>query len=198
MNEGKLSFTPKGKNRRVINVAELERVYGSLKIETENKVSKTVQTEQSSVKPVEKSDTPLVEVAVLRERIDNIEKERTRERNQYEERIEHLEKSLDRSMEGHNNATRLLEHKKDGVGGIEETVAQLKNTVEELKSSSHETEQKSVQLEKENEQLKTHNELTLLETKRDNQKAKVVVIFTLVMVGILVVLGIAKIVGVTP
>ena len=32
MNSGKLSFKPEGKNRRTVNVAELERVYGSLKI----------------------------------------------------------------------------------------------------------------------------------------------------------------------
>lgn len=57
-------------------------------------------------------------------------------------------------MEGHNNATRLLEHKKDGVGGIEETVEQLRNTVENLKNTSHETEQKSVQLARENDDLK--------------------------------------------
>ena len=101
MGSGKLSFTQQSKNKKTINVAELERVYGPLKVMGEQKVSSGVKTEQKDRTPLQ---SDLVELAVLREKVSNHEK--LDEQNQ--ERIEYLEKALDKAQ---TNAQRLLEDK---------------------------------------------------------------------------------------
>ncbi len=105
MNSGKLSYHTEGKNRRTIDVAELERVYGDLSIESSGQVSDSVKSEQTSFT----TEVPLTELAVLRERVKFLDKTTEREREQYEARIESLEATLKRSQD----ITFLLEDQRD-------------------------------------------------------------------------------------
>jgi hypothetical protein len=101
MDSGKVSYDITGKNRRTINVAELERVYGSLNIEGSEKVSSSVKSEQNNLT---NEHIPLVELAVLREKVQNYENLQQKQ----EEAIEFLQSSLEKSQ---TNSQRLLEDK---------------------------------------------------------------------------------------
>ncbi len=109
MNSGKLTFISSGKNKKLLDVAELERVYGSLTLEADDKTSSSTKSEQKQTKTTEQAPA-LVELAVLRERLDTLEKERAREREQLVERIEHLQESLNKAQENQTKTTLLLEH----------------------------------------------------------------------------------------
>ncbi len=124
MNSGKLSYHLEGKNRRKIDVAELERVYGDLKINETKKVSSSVKTEQTSLT----KDAPLTELAVLRERVEMLENHSRREREQYEGRIESLDNALSKAQDGQNRLTLLLEDqrsKESGAGAWEKSIKAL-------------------------------------------------------------------------
>ena len=116
MNSGKLTFVSSGKNKKLLDVAELERVYGSLNLEQDSESLRSVKTEQNQTKKTEQTPA-LVELAVLRERLDTMEKERTREREQFEDRIQHLQDTLEKAQDNQSKTTILLEHyTKDNKG----------------------------------------------------------------------------------
>ena len=118
MNSGKLTYIASGKNKKVIDVAELERVYGSLTVQDNDQPSTTVKTEQKPTTSKAESDTALIELAVLRERLETLETERKREREQFEERIEQLQETLNKTQDNQTKTTLLLEHyTKEGRGG---------------------------------------------------------------------------------
>ncbi len=105
MESGKLSFTPKGKNGRVINVAELERVYGSLSLgeKGDKDVSRSVKSGQNELTLPENQ---LIELIKLREKLSGLESLT----DQQQDEIENLRKSLDKAQDSHQ---RLLEDKRE-------------------------------------------------------------------------------------
>lgn len=164
MNTGKITFVSNGKNKKVIDVAELERVYGSLNISDNKQTSSSVKIEQNFTKKGEDVAVPLVELAVLRERVETLEIERKRERTQFEERIEQLQETLNKSQENQNKTTLLLEHyTKEGAGGdwqkslkaLEDRIANQEAAVQEKIALEAE---KTAKEAKKNEELQTQLE----------------------------------------
>ena len=138
MDNGKLSFEQTSKNKRKIEVSELERVYGALKL-NDNKSSTNVKPEQNLTRSTEQSSSELTELAVLREKLAILEKERLRERQQYQEQIEQLADSLNKAQENQNNTTRLLEHytKNDKGEDIEKSIKELEDKIANQEKSAN-------------------------------------------------------------
>ena len=165
MNSGKVTFVSSGKNKKVIDVSELERVYGSIKINSGQESSTNVKTEQNFTQKKEEGASALIELAVLRDKVDTLEAERKREREQFEDRIEQLQETLNKTQDNQSKTTLLLEHyTKEGKGNEWE---QAMKTLEERISNNEET----VKLEKEKAQ-KAEEEKKKLEEALEFEKSK--------------------------
>ncbi len=121
---GTFSVEKNAKGRTVIDTSELQRVYGELNLPSEQ--SNNVQTDSKSTKPDKKKTATnenkqdaRVELEVLKERVKHLEEikiERQKDKEQFEERIEKMQATLDKALENQNKTTLLLEHytKEDG------------------------------------------------------------------------------------
>lgn len=109
---GKLSLAESTDGAKLIDASELLRVYGdACQFDREG----GGDTKAAPINP------PAETSERLKQEID----ERQRERSQYREQIEHLQEALQRSQEGHNRATLLLENQQAGGGGWEEAIASI-------------------------------------------------------------------------
>ncbi len=147
MESGKLSFTPKGKNGRVINVAELERVYGSLKLEDAEKVSRSVNSEQNNFTVPE---SQLIELVKLREKMSGMENLS----DQQQEEIENLRKSLDKAQDSQQ---RLLEDKredKEKTDSWQKSFQSLEQRIANQEKQAKEKEERATKLLNQNRALK--------------------------------------------
>ncbi len=114
--EGKLSFTLDSSNRKVVEIAELERVYPLVKsFEQINQQSETVKPDRQVSEPDVRT-----ELAVLREKLANSESlretvfaERERERRQFEAELDTLRSSLEKTIEQNNKALLLITDQSD-------------------------------------------------------------------------------------
>jgi len=157
MDNGKLSYNKTGKNRRNIDVSELERVYGSLKVEGTKKVSTSDKPEQKLTKKDEQPSGGLIELAVLREKVELLESERRRERDQLQDRIESLENSM---RKAETEKTYLLEYQKNKEGegtNFDAVLKPIQDEISQLKSASEIEKTKSEELAKEKSDLKKAN-----------------------------------------
>lgn len=137
MDSGDLSFNRQGKRKRTIDVAELERRYGQLNIPSNNtaneqkegreEVSNDVKSSDKNFTPLQKqsanSNSELVELAVSREKIKNLE---TIVENLTSER-DYLRDALQKAQ---NNETHLLEDKRSEA----EKADDWKKGVEDMKA----------------------------------------------------------------
>ncbi len=90
----------------MIDVSELIRVYGD-KVRTPEQVEK--EKSRQPAKPARENDSELrIEVEVLRERLRNVENERTRERDQLCSQIDLLKKSLEKAQEQAGKLTAMI------------------------------------------------------------------------------------------
>ena len=137
--DGVLSFTLNERNHKVIDVAELERVYPLVKSAAELTQSGAVSDgqEASEVGPSDLRE----QVAVLREKLESSLREngqqsaeRERERRQLEEQIEQLRTSLEKAQDQHSKAMLLLTHQGsekgsgplDQIKALEETMLKIR------------------------------------------------------------------------
>ena len=162
MDKGKLSFHKTGKNKKQIEISELERVYGPLQL-NDNKESSSVKAEQNLTKSSEQDASGLMELAVLREKLEIYESERKREREQLEGRINQLEETLKKSQENQNNTIRLLEHhtKEERGPDWQEAFQTLK---EEIANKDQNTQEEKEKLLNEKQDLEKSNRLILAVT----------------------------------
>jgi predicted RNase H-like nuclease (RuvC/YqgF family) len=106
IDNGKVSVTRNGKGQPFIDIAELERVYGSVDIRT---VTENVSIGQDETFKNGNSDSSLSgEIEVLRERLSTIEIERERERQQLTDQIEDLRNRLNAESEERRKLTAIL------------------------------------------------------------------------------------------
>lgn len=138
MNKGHLSFELTDKKKRLIQVAELERVYGkeiSDKRESQGNASIKINTSNAN------SNLTEGEAANLREKLENLEKERQREREQLTDQIDHLRDLLKSEQEERQKITALLTDQrteKEKRGGEQDRKLQaLENTIQEMKKQNH-------------------------------------------------------------
>ncbi len=160
MDSGDLSFNRQGKRKRTIDVAELERRYGQLNIPSNNtettpseskvEVSNDVKSSGNEFTSLQKkranSNSELVELAVSREKIQNLE---TLVENLTDER-DYLRKALEKAQ---NNETHLLEDKRSESEKAEDwkkNVADMQKKIAdfELKEEQREQVKKSTEREK--------------------------------------------------
>jgi chromosome segregation ATPase len=126
-----------------IDVSELIRIYGD-KVRSPEQVEKEkAEKASSAVSDRKENDTELrIEVEVLRERLRNIESERSRERDQLCAQIDSLRKSLERAEEQAGRLTALIT---DQRNNREDKTAQIKRMRElELQISRLQESQRKI------------------------------------------------------
>lgn len=110
MKRGKLSFEKKGSRKRLIDVAELERVYGPLKAEADFATSENVSSDIRADKRRESGESSATgsEIALLRQQVETLAQERRREREQMQDQIQHLHETLKAAQDHQTRLTALL------------------------------------------------------------------------------------------
>ena len=142
--DGILSFTLNERNHKAIDISELERVYPLVKSPADMEQSGTVSDGQELT---ENAPSDLREqVAVLRERLesvlrekDTLQGERERERRQLESDIEHLRTSLEKTQDQHSKAMLMLTHQsgEEGAGGQQrEQIKALEDTMLKIRKQN--------------------------------------------------------------
>jgi hypothetical protein len=113
-NSGKLSYARGLQGEKLVDAAELMRVYGDKcdfkRVESGAASSSAVQ----SPAPIKSGQSDQHELVNLQLRLDLINEERKREREQLQQQIDHLQKSLEKALDGSNKAMLLLEHRPGG------------------------------------------------------------------------------------
>ncbi|MBL4763564.1 MAG: hypothetical protein JKY93_12810 [Gammaproteobacteria bacterium] len=158
--DGTLSFTHNGRNHKVIDIAELERVYPLQKsMDDIKKAAKTVKNSQ----PVSETDSQEWRDRYLEEKaradaavskIEVIEKYSRKTHDLMEEQADTLRKSLILAQEGHNRATMLLEDRtveKDTGNEWKETFEKLEKRIanrEEAADKKQKELEEALELEK--------------------------------------------------
>ena len=114
------------------------------------------RAEQSFTHCTKDDAAALVELSILREKLGIIEVERKREREQFEERVEHLQDTLNKSQDNQNKTTLLLEHYTKGGRGDEwsQSLKSLEERITNQKKSDKEEKGKlKAQLEDKEKEL---------------------------------------------
>ena len=132
--DGTLSYSLNGRNHKVIDISELERIYPLVKtmdeIEKKEIVKKSpVPSETDSQEWRNRYVETKSRLESAEEKIQLIEKYHTKERNIFEDQVENLQKSLFLAQEGHNRATLLLEDKSEKQGEWQTAVSSLKEQI---------------------------------------------------------------------
>ena len=135
--KGDLSFTQDKKGRRWIDASELYRVYDD---DCDFERGKTNKTSSTDVNHSEAER----EIVALQDQLRQEQGEREREQQQLQDQIDFLRRSLEKSQEGHNRATLLLEHKSQDHDRQQEQSGLWQKELEELKMrvANQETETK--------------------------------------------------------
>lgn len=153
IDSGTLSFETGPKEKKMINVSELQRVYKTLKLPDENNESKDVEKRQE--RQNEASNGAGGQVAVLQERLeaekkrgDHLEEllkkeqeERKRERDTAQKFENYMTEQLTNQGKNIDNFTRLLEDQRgtksnDDQDELKETVKALKKEIEDQKEET--------------------------------------------------------------
>jgi adenylate kinase family enzyme len=113
MHNGKLTYETDAKDKKVIDISELERVYGPLRMPQAEGLSSFAKADQV---PAAKSVNIEVELAVLRERLLTMETERGREREQLSSEVEHLRKRLEIAEQERTKLTAMITDQREGRG----------------------------------------------------------------------------------
>lgn len=129
LKQGKISATEGPDGAKLIDASELMRVYGD---------DCDFSREEGSQAPApasESSTTVRTELHTLHEKLDTLQEERRRERQQLQAQIDHLQESLKLAQEGSNRALLLLENRSGG-GDWREAFAKLRRQVAQQESEA--------------------------------------------------------------
>lgn len=183
LEEGRLSYELNSRDKKVIQVSELERVYG-LKANENNKPTTTNEVSENVVSVVKSSEntktlqnTKSDQVAVLQERIkalsstndekdkfiSDLKEERNKNRNQFETQLSDLNEALGEAQKGYTQITKLLEDK--STENPNTAVTEAINSLEKRLSNQEKEVQEAAEMK---EKLK---KLELAEEQRQ-QEAK--------------------------
>jgi len=176
-----ISVTKDEEGNPKVDVSELIRVYGN-KIKTVSDdvsndtgmITSEQHTTQGNKTPV--STNVSAEIELLKEKIKHLEEnkalyneERKRERVQFEERVEQLQKTLDKTQENQNKTTALLEHYTKGEGTDNTWQNALKALEEKIANQEKENKEKAEREAKERDEIQKQLEEKdkLLQEKED-------------------------------
>jgi hypothetical protein len=119
LKKGKLSYSEDEEGVKWIDASELIRVYGDdCRFEREEGAQAN-----EHVRPI-LPDTVRTDLHILRTKLDTLEEERRRERQQLQSQIDQLQETLKLSQEGANRALLLLDNRSGG-GEWREAIARL-------------------------------------------------------------------------
>jgi hypothetical protein len=130
LKQGRLSATEGPDGAKLIDASELIRVYGD---ECDFSREEGAQTPEQH-RPIAQDGAP-TELHTLREKLEMLNEERRREREQLQSQIEHLQETLRLAQEGHNRATLMLESRAGG-GDWREAFVKLKRQVEQRETQT--------------------------------------------------------------
>ena len=128
--QGKLSTTEGLDGAKLLDASELIRVYGA---DCDFSREEGAQPPEQ-LRPAAHDWAP-TELNALREKLDTLNEERRREREQLQSQIEHLQESLKLAQEGNNRALLLLENRTGG-GDWREAFVKLKRQVEQRETQT--------------------------------------------------------------
>lgn len=158
---GKLSSSRDGKNKKVIDVSELERVYPLVKsIDQINASRQPVRERQDASDSDVRSDIArLTEKLAASEAMqENLLTERTRERRQLEDEIANLRENLSRSQDQHSKALLLITDQSqdttDRVGDWEKSIKALEKRIANQEEQARRERQLSEEAERKLERYK--------------------------------------------
>jgi len=117
---GKLSCGKDEDGNKVIDGAELLRVYGDVCAFENAETSQPPRESKQATQEQTSGDSGTVQS--LHEKFEREAAERKRERDQLQEQIEYLKAALEKSQEGHNRATLLLQQQREGQGGWQDAI----------------------------------------------------------------------------
>lgn len=171
-----------------VDVSELKRIYGEERVALNLKKLLDEQNGVQEREPVQNSHVQTntdqakkdIELEVLRERLkqfDDYKSERSREREQLEERIGQLETTLEKALDNQNKTTLLLEHYTKGensngdweksIKALEDRIAnQEKSALDKAEKEAEEKNEFQKKLEEKEAQLKEQKEALELEQSK--------------------------------
>lgn len=155
MAAGRVSSTKNNAGEKLIDAAELIRAYGNdldfSQADPENHAPATKLVPAPAIN----SQISAHELSSLQKQLDIINKEREREREQLQERIEHLQKSLDTALDGNKRMTLLLEHHQGGgelekqFRGLEQRLANQEKSRKEFEDFKNRSRAERIRLKQE-------------------------------------------------
>ena len=169
IDEGTLSVEVNARGKKEINIAELERVYGLAKADAvaEKQVSKNVATVVDRIEaPVsggggqiavlqERLESQRLQIKGFEEKIDMINGERKRERDQYKDQLDSLQKALDNAQDGQNKLTLMLEHKEgEGADRWQESIKAIESRIANQEAKAKADEERTQKVLRQNQMLK--------------------------------------------
>ena len=180
---GTLSVERGVKDRKMVNISELERVYKSLKNPDNDSVSKPVQNSKVRQEQIKSPSTN--QIAVLQERLETQKKqaehleellqkeqtERKREREAAKQFEEYFKTQIENQSESIKNFTKLLEDQRsskdgDGAGEWKDSIKSLESRVANQEAKAKEEQERAQKILRQNHALKK-----ALETEKENNKS---------------------------
>lgn len=163
MKTGKLSYKVNERNKRKINIAELDRVYEKRKTEEGISISKTVKPKSE----LTESYTNTTELENIRKRLAESQKRENELLKQQIEQLQNQVEELNQNLSKALDITALLEDKREGQG-VKEAQRDAKLEILERQLSKME-DQNKILLAKEQERKKRIEEKRRLEEVAKNK-----------------------------
>ncbi|MCP4369450.1 MAG: DUF1682 domain-containing protein [Deltaproteobacteria bacterium] len=160
--DGTLSYTLNSRKHKVIDVAELSRVYELVKTIDEvsdvNAVSKSQPPSETDSQEWRARYLEMKGRADAAEsKVELMEKHHTQERGIFEDQVDNLKDSLRLAQEGHNKATFLLEDqrsKKSGAGEWEKAIKALEARLANQEKAEKKHEEREQKILRQNQALR--------------------------------------------
>ncbi len=159
--DGTLSYTLNSRKHKVIDVAELSRVYDLVKTIDEVSDDKAVSKRQTpSETDSQEWHARYLEMKGRAEnaegKVELIEKHHTQECRRLEDQVENLQDSLKLAQEGHNKATLMLEHKtkETGAGDWEKSFKALEARFANQEKAEKDREEREEKILRQNKILR--------------------------------------------
>lgn len=173
MKSGKLSFELDGRNKRKINVAELERLYDQRKEINEDLTSKTVKDKQSLTNSNGKDLNIEREIQTIREQIQASHKREVELLNNQIEQLQNQVENLNTNLNKALDVTALLEDKREGQGAKESEIdAKFKSmeaVIEDLRAQNRRFLEREEERQRKREERRKQREAEAVATEEKNK-----------------------------
>lgn len=126
--QGKLSCEEDAQGNKVIDASELIRVYGDdCRFDLEEGAQIEPSPKTKATGPVEQGVQQQLHSVQLQ--LDMLSQERVRERQQFEQQVQHLQEVLKQVQDAHNKALLMLNHRSTGGGEWDKKFQELEEKI---------------------------------------------------------------------